>query len=198
MGGELLPRGHLATTAKFTLRALAAMQMGYSDSAGCCLPLLILVLFYIIGAPPFTRLGGRVLYFRLIFEIDLRQPNAPGCFYFLGRQEPRWKGVCRNPLCLQLGTSEETQRPWRCLWPSVREKSALPHRQRYVRNCSFTSLGDPQFNKNIFTCIYKICVFQKPGKGEKLVRLENKWVISPYKRKEKQSLVILSCAGYIN
>lgn len=111
MGRGLLPKGCLTTTGKSTLRALAATQMGYSDSACCCFLLLILVLFYVIGAHFFTRINLGGLYLRLIFETDLRQPNAPGFSYLLSSQESRVKGVCRNPLCLQLGICEETKDP---------------------------------------------------------------------------------------
>lgn len=76
MGRGLLPKGHLVTTAKSTGRALAAMQMG-TLTVQTGFPLLILVLFYIIGAPLFTRINLGRLYFRLIFEPYLRQPSAP-------------------------------------------------------------------------------------------------------------------------
>lgn len=80
-------------------------------SAGCCFPLLILVLFYIIGARLFTRINLGGLYLRLILETDLRQPNALGFSDLLSSQESRAKRVCRNPLYLQLGICEETKGP---------------------------------------------------------------------------------------
>lgn len=196
MSRGLLPEGHLAITAKSTVRALAARQMGYSDSAGCWFPLLFLVWFYIIGAPPFTRinLGGCILglYLKQIWDNlmslgfltpwVIKNPDKKGCAgahrdcSLVSMKRPRGHGGAYGQ---ELGRNQ--------LWLTGK------YMQRIVRLPPWVTLRLTKIS------LYgKTRIFQKPGKGEKLVRLEEKWVISPYKRKDKQSLVIMSCTGYIN
>lgn len=113
----------------------------------------------------------------------VRNPNQEGCEETSPYLQPTiYEGTCRR---------------WRCLLPSVREKSALPFIIRCLTGKGMQGRAHlpPWVTLGLTkTSLHgKIHVFQKPRKGDKPVRLEEKLIISPYKSRQKQSFVTLSC-----